>query len=232
MSSRPLAGTVAASVLVLAGTLSGCGVSGTGFHPGVAAQVGDDEIKVSRVDEIASNYCSAITDQLRGNNQVLPLRYLRGGIAGQLALVTAAEQLADEYGVEPGLQYDRKVADLQASVADLPEGQQDAVVEIESSASYLSGVQQAVGEELLREQGNAQPTIEESTQAGQQAFNEWLDEQDVSIDPQFGVELKDGQAVPTDTSISHAVGTTAKNGNADTPDPAYAGSLPASLRCG
>ena len=80
------------------------------------------------------------------------------------------------------------------------------MVAIESSASYLSGVQQAVGAELLREQGNAQPTIEESTQAGQQAFNEWLDDQDVSIDPQFGVELQDGQAVPTDTSLSHAVG--------------------------
>lgn len=232
MSSRPLAGTVAASVLVLAGALSGCGVAGTGFHPGVAAQVGDDQIKVSQVDEIASNYCSAITEQLRGQNQVLPLRYLRGGIAGQLALVAAAEQVADEYGVEPGLQYDQKVADLEAAVAELPDSQQDAVVAIESSASYLSGVQQAVGEELLREQGNAQPTIEESTQAGQQAFNEWLDEQDVSIDPQFGVELQDGQAVPTDTSLSRAVGTTAKNGNADSPDPAYAGSLPASLRCG
>jgi hypothetical protein len=232
VSSRPLAGTLAASVLALAGALSGCGVAGTGFHPGVAAQVGDDQVKVSRVDEIASNYCSAITEQLRGQNQVLPLRYLRGGVAGQLALVAAAEQLADEYGVEPGLQYDRKVADLQAAVADLPEDQQDAVVAIESSASYLSGVKQAVGAKLLREQGNAQPTIEESTKAGQQAFNKWLDEQDVSIDPQFGVELQDGQAVPTDTSLSHAVGTTAKNGNADSPDPAYAGSLPSSLRCG
>ena len=139
MSSRPLAGTVAACVLVLAGALSGCGVSGTGFHPGVAAQVGDDEVKVSQVDEIASNYCSAITEQLRGDNQVLQLRYLRGGIAGQLALVAAAEQLADEYGVEPGLQYDQKVADLEAAVAELPEGEQDAVVAIESSASYLSG---------------------------------------------------------------------------------------------
>src|SRR5919112_1090637 len=112
VSTRPLAGTVAASVLVLAGALSGCGVAGTGFHPGVAAQVGDDQIKVSRVDTIASDYCSAIREQLRGENQVLPLRYLRGGIAGQLALVAAAEQLAEEHGVEAGAQYDQKVAEL------------------------------------------------------------------------------------------------------------------------
>ena len=232
MSSRPLAGTVAASALVLAGALSGCGVAGTGFHPGVAAQVGDDQIKVSQVDRIASDYCSAIREQLRGENQVLPLRYLRGGVAGQLALVAAAEQLAEEHGVEPGRQYDQKVAELENAVAELPEGQQDAVIAIESSSTYLAGVQEAVGTKLLREEGTAQPTPTEAAQAGQEAFNAWLEEQDVAIDPQFGVALRDGQAVPTDTSLSHAVGTTARNGDADTPDPEYAGSLPATLRCG
>lgn len=232
MSIRPLAGAVAASALVLVGTLSGCGVAGTGFHPGVAAEVGDDEISVSRVDEVASNYCSAIREQLRGDNQVLPLRYLRGGVAGQLALVAAAEQLAEEYGVEPGVQYDQKVAELKGAVASLPEEQQDAVIAIESSASYISGVEQAVGTEVLRKQGTAKPTTAEAGQAGQQALDKWLDEHEVDIDPRFGVELKDGQAVPTDTSLSHAVGGTAKNGDADSPDPEYAGSLPSSHRCG
>jgi hypothetical protein len=231
VSIRPLVGTVAASALLL-GALSGCGVAGTGFHPGVAAQVGDEQVSVSRVDEVASNYCSAISEQLRGDNQVLPLRYLRGGVAGQLALVAAAEQLADEYDVEPGAQYDQKVAELKGAVATLPEEQQDAVIEVESSASYLSGVQQAVGTEVLRRQGTAQPTTAEAGQAGQRALNDWLDEHDVDIDPQFGVKLEDGQAVPVDTSLSHAVGSTAKKGDADTPDPAYAGSLPSSHRCG
>jgi len=231
VSSRPLAGTLAASALLL-GALSGCGVAGTGFHPGVAAQVGDDQISVSRVDEVARNYCSAISEQLRGDNQVLPLRYLRGGIAGQLALVAAAEQLATEYGVEPGRQYDQKVAELQGAVATLPEEQQDAVIAVESSTTYISGVQQAVGTEVLRDRGTAQPTTDEAGRAGQEAFNDWFSEHDVDIDPQFGVELEDGQAVPVDTSLSHAVGSTARNGDADTPDPAYAGSLPTSHRCG
>ena len=231
MSIRPLAGTIAASALLL-GALSGCGVAGTGFHPGVAAQVGDDEVKVSQVDAIASDYCSAITEQLRGENQVLPLRYLRGGIAGQLALVAAAEQLAEEYDVEPGVQYDQKVADLQGAVSALPEGQQEAVIAIESSSTYITGVQQAVGTQILRRQGTAQPTTAEATQAGQKAYRAWLDEHDVDIDPQFGVEVRDGQTVPADTSLSYAVGDTAKKGGADTPDPAYAGSLPAAHRCG
>jgi hypothetical protein len=231
VSIRPLAGTVAASALLL-GALSGCGVAGTGFHPGVAAQVGSDRVSVSRVDEVASNYCSAISEQLRGDHQVLPLRYLRGGVAGQLALVAAAKQLAEEYDVEPGAQYDQKVAELQGAVATLPEKQQDAVIEVESSASYISGVQQAVGTEVLRKQGTAKPTTAQAAQAGQRTFNAWLDDHEVDLDPQFGVELKDGQAVPADTSLSHAVGSNAKKGDADTPDPAYAGSLPSSHRCG
>ena len=231
MSIRPLAGVVAASALLL-GALSGCGVAGTSFHPGVAAQVGDDQISVTRVDEVASIYCSAIREQLSGDNQVLPLRYLRGGVAGQLALVVAAKQLAEEHGVEAGAQYDQKVAELQGAVATLPEAQQDAVIEVESSATYISGVEQAVGAKVLREQGTAQPTTAEAGQAGQKALNAWLNDHDVDIDPQFGVELKNGQAVPVDTSLSHAVGSTAKNGDADTPDPAYAGSLPSSHRCG
>ena len=86
MSTRPPVGILATSALLLSGVLSGCGTAGTGFHPGVAAQVGDDQITVSHVDEVTGNYCSAIQQQLSADNQVLPLRFLRSGIAGQLAL--------------------------------------------------------------------------------------------------------------------------------------------------
>jgi len=232
VSTRPPVGILATSALLLSGVLSGCGVSGTGFHPGVAAQVGDDQITVSHVDEVTGNYCSAIQQQLSADNQVLPLRFLRAGIAGQLALASAAEQFAAEHDVEPGRQYDQKVAELQGAVATLSEEQQDAVIEIESSSTYISGVQQAVGKQLLREQGTPKPSTTEAGQAGQQEFARWLAGEDVSIDPQFGVEIKDGQAVPVDTSVSYAAGDTAKNGAADSPDQAYAASLPAAHRCG
>lgn len=228
---RPLIGLVAVSLL-LAGGLSGCGVAGTDFHPGVAAQVGDDTVSVSEVDSTASSYCSAIEGQLQGDNQVLPMRYLRGGIAGQLALVSAAQQFAEEKGVDAGRQYDQKVAELESAVASLPEDQQDAVITIESSSTYISGVEQAVGEQVLRDQGVRKAQASDALAAGQQAFSQWLDDQDVSIDPQFGVEIKNAQAVPTDTSVSYALGDTATKANADSPDQAYAGSLPDSHRCG
>lgn len=224
------------SVLVLtglmAGLLSGCGVAGTGFHPGVAAEVGDDKISVTKVNQLASDYCTAIEEQLADNNQILPQRYLRGGIAGQLALVSAAEQLAAEYDVEPGLQYDQKVAELQASTAELSEGEQQAVIEIESSTTYVTGIQEAIGEQLLIAKGASDPTIDRARAAGKRVFDKWLSDHDVTIDPQFGVEIKDGQPVPTDTSLSYAVGDTAKNGQADSPDQEYAAGLPDSHRCG
>ncbi len=231
--SNPLrlpTGLAAAAALLMAGVLSSCGVAGTGFHPGVAAEVGDDQVKLSTVDTIARDYCSAIKEQLSG--QALPNRYLRGGVVGQLALVSAARQLAAEYDVEPGVQYEQKVAELRAAVATLDEGAQDAVVTIESAGTYLSSVATAVGTQLLTDAGESDPGASEARAAGEQALVTWLDENDVQIDPRFGVRIEQGAVVPADGSVSTAVGDTARAGIVDSPDPEYAASLPASLRCG
>lgn len=226
----PLRSLLATGLAV--GLLAGCGVAGTAFHPGVAAEVGDESITVRTVDQIAADYCSAIVDQLAGNNQVLPQRYIRGGVAAQLTLVSAAEQLAAQYGVEPGQQYDQKVAELQAAVATLSEDEQEAVLAIESSGTYISGVLQAIGVQELGAEGGSAPSGEEAAAAGRKVFDAWLAENDVEIDPQFGVEIEDGQVVNTDTSVSVAVGEAATKGQAETPDDAYSRSLASSHRCG
>jgi hypothetical protein len=225
--SRPLAGLAAVAAL-----LSGCGVAGTSFHPGVAAQVGDQTISVARVDAVASSYCSAIGPQLSSQKQVVPRHYLRDGIAGRLTLVAAAHQLAADYGVDAGTQYHQKVAELQGAVDSLPEDQQQAVIEIEASTAYLSGVEQAVGEKVLAAQGTTGASTRAATKAGQAAFSKWFDRNDVTIDPQFGISIRNGQTVKTDTSISLPVGDAAKQGAAATPDQSYASSLPVAHRCG
>jgi peptidyl-prolyl cis-trans isomerase SurA len=223
---------VAAGSLLLVGALSGCGVAGTDFHPGVAAQVGDDTISVSKVNSVVSSYCSALEGQLAAQQQVLPMRYLRGGVAGELALVSAARQFADEKGVEPGSTYDDKVAQLSTAIKDLPADQQDAVLEVESASAYVAGVEQSVGEQVLADKGETSPQPADSIKVGTKEFTAWLADQDVSIDPQFGVSIANGQAVPEDTSISFPLGDTAKQGEAASPDPSYAAGLPGSLRCG
>src|SRR5690242_2271116 len=76
---RSLAGLVAGSALLVSG-LSGCGVAGTDFHPGVAARVGDATVSVDEVDSLTDSYCSAIEDQLTKAKNVVPLGYLRSGV--------------------------------------------------------------------------------------------------------------------------------------------------------
>lgn len=219
---------LAAAVLTAGAVLSGCGVAGSEWHPGAAAQIDGTTISVSRVNTVASDYCTAIEDQLTAQQQVVPMRYLRQGVAGQLALLEAAKQFADEKGVEPGTAYQQKVADLQKATAKLPEDQQQAVIEMESAGTYISGVITAVGEQQL----GSGTAPQKAAQAGGQEFSAWLDDQDISIDPQFGVEIEDGQAVRTDTGVSYALSDAAKAAEASQPDPSYAAQLPDSQRCG
>lgn len=232
---RPLVGPAqiaAGSALLMSVLLTGCGVAGTNFHPGVAADVGDISITTDHVDAVATVYCQAIEDQLAADNQILPQSYLRGGIVGVLALKAVAEQLADLYDVSTGQQYIQKISGLEQAVSALSEDEQDAVIEVEASPTYVSDIQLAIGTKLLMEQGAAEPTSEQAAAKAQQVFTEWIDDNDVEIDPEYGVGFVDGVPVPTDTDVSFAAGDTAKLGGADNPDPDYAAGLPAAHRCG
>lgn len=229
---RPLAGIAAGSALLVSGLLTGCGIAGTNFQPGVAADVGGISITSDRVDAVASDYCLAIEDQLTADNQILPLSILRGGVVGQLALKAVAEQLADLYDVSTGVQYDQKIASLEQAVSTLPEGVREAVIEVEAAGTYIADIQLAIGTKVLMDQGAAEPTSEEAAAEAQQIFSEWIADNDVEIDPEYGVDFVDGVPVPTDTDVSFAAGETAKLGGADTPDAAYAAGLPAAQRCG
>ena len=228
--TRPLLGLAAASALLASGLLSGCGVAGTGFSPGVAAAVGDTDITVERVDAVATSYCDAITPQLEG--QVLPNRYLTSGVAGQLALAAAAEQLAAEHGVEAGEQYVGQLARLEEAVATLPEDQQDAVVEVESAGSLVSDLVLGVGRELAEGEGLVDPTDEQVAELGNRALADWIEEHDVEVNPRYGVRLDEGQPVDADTATSVAVGDLATAAMAESPDQEYAAALPESQRCG
>jgi len=223
-----VAGTAAALTVVL----SGCGVTGTSFQPGVAAQVDDRTVTTDRVDEIVGSYCDALQDQLGADGSVVPLSYFRGGVAGQLALVLAAEQLADDYGVEPTTDYERAVSGIEAQTTALTDEQREAVVEVESSSAYIGAVQLAVGAQLLTDEGVTDATNDQVGQRGVEAFNEWLADHEISFNPEYGVTIKDGALVAVDTQLSYPVGEAAKAGVADEPDPDYAEGLPESQRCG
>jgi len=222
---RPL--SLACAALVL--PLCGCGVGGAEFHPGTAAQVGDDVVTVAHVDEVAADYCAAVEDQIQGGTKV-PMRYLRSGVAGQLAMRAAVEQLADEYGVTPGTQYRSQLSQIKGQASSLDDDIADSYVEVESVQPYVADVLTSVGGIRLEEE--SEPSIEARQQAGLEALDEWAQQEDVSFAPRYGLEFRDGQPVRVDEEISYPLSDTAKAGLAEEPDAEYAAALPDVQTCG
>lgn len=223
--SRPV---LVAGVALAAALLTGCGAT----NPGVAVQVGEEAITINEVDELTGEYCDAVEGQLEGNGQTVPMRYFRGGVAGTLALRSVAEQLAAEYGVEPGSVYDEKVAQLEQSVAVLDADVRESVIQVESASAYVEAIQAAVGAQALEQEGGSAAEYSDQVQRGKRAFEDWISENGVEFDPQLGVDLVKGQVQPVDTSVSYAVGEDAVEGAKEQPDPAYASGLPDAHRCG
>lgn len=225
---RTLAGLALASTLLL----TGCGAV-PAFSPGVAARVDDDTITLDQVDEMTTSYCAAAEQQLQPG-QVLPEHYLRGQVAGSLALRSAADQFAGEQGVTPDESYEQAVQRAQTSLKDLPADQAQAIVDVQGASIYVQAVEKAAGEQILSAQGkSASSSGQDAAQtAGQKAFRSWLADQDVRLDPRFGVSISSGQVATTDTSLSYALGDTAKSADADQPDSTYAAGLPDTQRCG
>lgn len=203
-----------------------------GASPGVAVNVGEESITVNEVDEVAANYCDAIEDQLTANGQVVPLSFLRGGIAARMANRSIGEQLSADYDVEPGRTYDQQVAELTQSTASFDEEVRDAVILVDTEQAYTQSIQAAVGRQLLDEEGAGDVKYSDTVARGQAAYEDWTAENGVTFDPKFGVDLVDGEAQPVDTSLSYPVGEAAVAGAQQNPDPSYAQTLPGSQRCG
>lgn len=222
---RGLAGLVLASTVLL----TGCGVSG--FNPGVAARVGDETISLDRVDEVTTSYCAAAEKQLQ-QGQVLPQHYLRGQVAGALALRAAADRFAAEHGVSPDVEYDQAVQQAEQSLSTLPEDERQAIIDVQGVSVYVGAVEKSVGAELRQEHGRSTSDEDAVRRTGHRAFVQWLADQDVQLDPRFGVSIEGGATKPDDTSLSYALGDTARSADAQQPDATYAAGLPDDQRCG
>lgn len=207
--------------------LSGC----AGTSPGVAVRVGDEEITSNELDELVSEYCTALERQLAANQATVLNRTFRRGMAGTMALRSMAEQIADQYDVGPGQTYDDKVATLQQSVSVLPEDVREVVVDVETQGTYVEGVKAAVGQQLLLEEKGSAGAYSDQLARGSAEFAEWQAEHEIVFDPALGVDIVDGKITPVDTSISYPVGENAKAGAAEQPDAAYSRAQPATQRC-
>ncbi len=225
---RSLAAAVPCLVL-----LSGCGVAETQFRPGVAVEVGDRTITTDRVDELTAGFCAAVEEQISSGGQSYPLRLFKRGIVGQLAVQSAVEQLADDYDVSPGTDYQSQLAQIETEAEGLSEEGRDEYVEVQATLPYVTDVLTQIGGILLADEGEEDPTVDFQQARGLDALAEWVDREGVTFDPRYGTELVDGQPQPVDTDLTFAVSDVAKGGVSDEePDPAYVATLPTSATCG
>jgi len=213
----------ASALAVLA--LTGCGA----VQPGVAVEVGDETLSVSRLDDVTGDFCQAISPQLDGQAQTIPNGFLRGGIAGTLAMRSVADQIAGSYGVEATSdQYQEAVNQSRQGIAGLPEELRDSVLEVDTAPAYVEAVQAAVGEVLLDGDGDYQDFVN----AGADEFETWIAEHDVEFDPSLNTSVADGTITTQDDAVSFAVSEQAKAALEEQPNAALARELPASHRCG
>jgi peptidyl-prolyl cis-trans isomerase SurA len=207
-------------------------VAGAQFHPGVAAQVGDQTITTRHVDQVTDDYCKAVEKVSKGQAQssdATPMRYLTHEFATDLIVRAAAEQLADSYDVQPTSDYKGGLAQLEGQLTKLSDDQKAAVREIVGARAYAQDVLTQIGEISLKKQGTTDATTDDQYAEGQKLLTAWVKDHDVEINPKYSIDL--GSADQVDTDLSYAVGTTAKAGALAQPDAGYTSSLPGNFVC-
>ena len=214
--------------------LAGCGVAGAQFHPGIAADVGDQTITTRHVDQVTDNYCKALEVVNKGQEQApdsaRPMRYLSNIFATTLVTQAAAEQLASEYGVQPSSAYHTSLNQLEPELTKLNDDEKDAVREIVAAQAYNQDVLAQIGAISLKKQGNTNATADDQYAEGKKLLDKWMSDHDVTVNPKYSIDLQ-GTANPADTDVSYALGEAAKGGMEATPGPAYTDTLPPNQVC-
>jgi hypothetical protein len=213
--------------------LAGCGVAGTQFHPGIAAEVGDQTITTRHVDQVADDYCQAVEKVSKGQEQQaetpVPMTLFIRESATALITREAAEQLADDYDVQPTSSYKSNLAQLEPQLTKLSDDQKDAVREVFGAQAYVDDVLTQIGEISLKKQGTTDATTDDQKAEGEKVLTRWIGSHDVEVNPKYGIDLDTQGQV--DTDLSYALGKTAKAGLQAEPDADYTSALSDQLVC-
>jgi hypothetical protein len=214
--------------------LTGCGVAGTEFHPGVAAQVGDDTITTKHIDQVTADYCAGVQALFKDEGQADALQPRSGRTVTQtltsdLITRSAVEQLAEDYDVEPTSTYKTSLAQLDTLLAKLDDDQRDAVIEYVSAFPFAQDVLTTIGGIELSKSGGGTASDEDKYAAGQDVLKKWIADHDVEVNPKYGLDVSTGS--PVDTDVSYALSRTAKDGLSPDDSTDYAAALPDSQSC-
>jgi hypothetical protein len=231
MSTRPRGQVLAGVAAVAALTLSGC----AGATPGVAADVGDQTLSTSDIDQLSVAYCDGLEDQLSSSGAVFPMSYVRAYVVRNLTVRAAAEQLAEKYAVDLPPSYDQALRDLRVQLTGFREDRIDQVLEVESVSAYVQAVETEVGSALLAEAGDTGADDATKLARGADALQQWISEHPADINPRYGITVSDPSLdAPkfVDTGTSYALSPNAVAGAKAEPDQEFAATLPSSQRCG
>jgi peptidyl-prolyl cis-trans isomerase SurA len=180
------------TVPLLALALSACG--GSGPRPGTALAIDGMRVSTSHVDDVATRYCTALGKV--GTNA--PVQTVQNQVVGALAARLAAERFAKVKGITPDTAYTADVARLRPQLSAFDPDTQDAIIEVEGAQSYVSAVVKTVGE---------------------QAFDQWLDDQHIVVNPVYGMTLRGSQFTHVDASLSVPASEFAKSAVKAAADP-------------
>lgn len=216
----------AGAVVGVAALLAGCGAA----RPGVAAQVGDESVSISEVDDAAQGFCAALADTSPGT--MVTMGFARTYLLNSLIDRAAGDQIAAEYSVEPGADYETGVADLNAQIGTLPDDQKEAVVLLQTSAPYRQAVTAAAARKLLAQEGVVDPSDDQLQRRAGVLASQWNESNPTVVDPRFGQVSADGFA--PGESLGFPVSQAAKDGQKSDQQQLgeIAADLPVSQRCG
>lgn len=232
---------VVAAVAGLA--LSGCGVAddGAGISPGRAAQLGDTEIALDRVEDTAADLCEMITFlSEEGAATAVPGSVVRDNSLQYVVLRELGDQLAEEYDVAAGELYDGSLERNQSQLSGLgvDSALLDGLVPVLSSGDYFIDIVQQVGRSelgLSAEEDAGQEGVAE----GLRIAREWEAEQGLEVNPRFSdITIGDLESIVTtevqglSVPVSDFATQALEGVDPEDPDSSYAESLPDSQRCG
>jgi hypothetical protein len=204
--------------------LSGCGAA----QPGVAAEVGQDTITVDEVDALTARLC-AVQEEIPENPNVPDV--VSGGTARNsamqaLILRSIADQMAADYGVEAGADFQGQVDRLRLQLGTVDEDKLEAALPAYTSLAYFLDIMRQIGETTDNSlSGDAALT------AGIERARTWEKDHGIETNPMFGSFSIGEQEIESERSdLAFAVSESAKS--ADEGADGYAASLPESQRCG
>lgn len=216
---------IAPAVMLVATALGSCG----GATPGVAAEVGDDTITIDEVDGLASDLC-ALLDAVPDGDPNLP-DLISGERARNSALQSQifrsiADQMADEYGVETGQDFQRQVDQVRLRFGSVDEEKLDAALPAFTSFPYFVDIMRQVG---ATTEGDL--SDDEALNAGVGLAREWEAEHGVETNPVFdSFKIGEREIEAERSDIAFGVSEAAKD--AEEGSDGYVSSLPESQRCG